>query len=37
MSEAFEWVDDPDVPFSVLLNYVDTLPELIVAEKDEES
>jgi hypothetical protein len=35
MSEAYDWVDDPEVPFRVLLDYVESLPELAV-EKDPE-
>jgi hypothetical protein len=27
MSEAYDWVDDPEVPFRVLLDYVESLPE----------
>ena len=36
MTESYEWVDDPDVPFKALLNYVETLPELVVDKSDEE-
>jgi hypothetical protein len=37
MSEAYDWVDDPEVPFRVLLDYVESLPELVVEESSEEN
>ena len=36
MSEAYDWVDDPEVPFRVLLDYVESLPELVVEQEPEE-
>jgi hypothetical protein len=36
MSEAYDWVDDPEVPFRVLLDYVESLPELVVEQTSEE-
>jgi hypothetical protein len=36
MSEAYDWVDDPEVPFRVLLDYVESLPELVVEQSAEE-
>jgi len=36
MSEAYDWVDDPEVPFRVLLDYVESLPELVVEQSSEE-
>jgi hypothetical protein len=37
MSEAYDWVDDPEVPFRVLLDYVESLPELVVEQSSEEN
>ena len=37
MSEAYDWVDDPEVPFRVLLDYVESLPELAVEKGPEQS
>jgi hypothetical protein len=37
MSEAYDWVDDPEVPFRVLLEYVESLPELVVEQSSEEN
>ena len=37
MTEAYDWVDDPEVPFKALLNYVESLPEVVVAEPQGES
>jgi hypothetical protein len=37
VSEAYDWVDDPEVPFRVLLDYVESLPELTVEEKPEQN
>ena len=36
MSAAYDWVDDPEVPFRVLLDYVESLPELVVEQSAEE-
>ena len=37
MTEAYDWVDDPDVPFRVLLDYVESLPELVVEKEPEKT
>jgi hypothetical protein len=37
MSEVYDWVDDPDVPFRVLLDYVESLPELTIEENSEQN
>jgi hypothetical protein len=37
MSESYDWVDDPDVPFRVLLDYVESLPELVVEKEPEKT
>lgn len=37
MSEVYDWVDDPEVPFRVLLDYVESLPELTVEKEPDQS
>ena len=37
MTQAYDWIDDPDVPFRVLLDYVESLPELVVEKEPEKS
>lgn len=34
MTESYDWVDDPAVPFKALLNYAESLPEVVVSEDE---